>query len=104
EQEGVVPVRRVDLGVGDASRVGEQRLDDLAAAIGREPPVGHERNDEEVGLRTGQGAGKVAAMRERRIEVVERAGDQQIRVRVEVRRELLALVAQVRLDLELDVE
>ena len=37
------------------------------------------------------------------IEVVERAGDQQIGVGVEVLAELVALVAQVAFDLELDV-
>jgi hypothetical protein len=39
----------------------------------------------------------------RRIEVVERLGGQQIGVGVEVAGELVALVAQVGLDLELDV-
>jgi hypothetical protein len=39
----------------------------------------------------------------RRIEVVQRAGDQQVGVGVEVLAELVALVAQVALDLELDV-
>ncbi len=37
------------------------------------------------------------------VEVVERARDQQVRVGVEVLRELVALVAQVALDLEFDV-
>src|ERR1700704_3639083 len=48
--------------------------------------------------------GEIAAEVRRRIEVVERLGDAQIRVGVEVARELLALVAQVGLDLEVDVE
>jgi hypothetical protein len=47
---------------------------------------------------------EVAAEGARRVEVVERAGDQQVGVGVEVLAELLALVAQVALDLELDVE
>jgi hypothetical protein len=42
-------------------------------------------------------------VRERRIEVVERARDQQVGVGIEVLAELVALVAQVALDLELDV-
>ena len=40
----------------------------------------------------------------RRVEVVERAGDEQVGVGVEVLGELVALVPQVRLDLEIDVE
>ena len=40
EQEGVVAVRRVDLGVADVEPVVDQRLDDLARARRREAPVG----------------------------------------------------------------
>jgi len=40
---------------------------------------------------------------QRRVEVVERAGDQKVGVGVEVLAELVALVAQIALDLELDV-
>jgi hypothetical protein len=39
----------------------------------------------------------------RRVEVVQRARDQQVGVGVEVIAELVALVAQVALDLEFDV-
>jgi hypothetical protein len=46
---------------------------------------------------------QVAAVFARRVEVVERARDQQVGVGVEVVAELVALVAQVALDLELDV-
>ena len=49
-------------------------------------------------------AGQVAAEVGRRVEVVERLGDAQVGVGVEVGRELVALVAQVGLDLEVDVE
>ena len=48
-------------------------------------------------------ARQVAAVLARRVEVVERARDQQVGVGVEVLAELVALVAQVALDLELDV-
>jgi nitrogenase subunit NifH len=46
---------------------------------------------------------QVAAEGARRVEVVERAGDQQVGVGVEVVAELVALVAQVAFDLELDI-
>jgi hypothetical protein len=48
--------------------------------------------------------GQVAAVLARRVEVVERLGDQQVGVGVEVFGELVALVAQVGLDLEVDAE
>src|SRR5690606_41245864 len=49
-----------------------------------------------------QGPGQVAAVGGRRVEVVQRLGHQQVGVGVEAPGELLALVAQVALDLELD--
>ena len=45
EQERVVAVRRVDLGVADVAPVVDQRLDDLARARRREAPVGGEADD-----------------------------------------------------------
>ena len=101
EQERVVAVRRDDLRVRHVAVVVDQRLDDLARARRREAPVGGERDDEEPARRRRERAREVAARRERRIEIVERLGDAQVGVRVVVLGELLALVAQVRLDLEL---
>jgi hypothetical protein len=43
-------------------------------------------------------------MQARRVEVIERLGDQQVGVGVEVFAELVALVAQVGFDLEVDAE
>ena len=104
EQERVVPVRRDDFRVGHVAIVVDERLDDLARAGRSEAPVGGERDDEEPARRRGQRPREVAAGRGRRIEVVERLGDAKVRVRVVVLGELLALVAQVRLDLELGLE
>ena len=59
--------------------------------------------EQEPGARAGQRLAQVAAMAARGVEVVERARDQQVGVGVEVLGELVALVAQVALDLELDV-
>jgi len=104
EQERIVPVRRVDLGVGHVATVVQERLDDFPRARRREAPVGSERYDEKPGARGGKGPGEIVFVRRRGVEVVERPGDEQIGVRVEVLRELVALVAQVGLDLEIDVE
>ena len=103
EQEGVVAVRRVDLGIAHVEPVVDQRLDDLARARRREAPVGREADELELAARLREGRGQVAAVRARRVEIVERAGDQQVGVGVEVLAELVALVAQVAFDLELDV-
>ena len=94
-------VRRHDLRIRDVAVVVDQRLDDLARARGGEPPVRGERNDEKPALRRRERLRQISARRERRIEIVERLGDAQVGVRVEILGELLALVAQVRLDLEL---
>ena len=99
-----MPVRDHDLGVGHVAVVVDQRLDDLARARGREAPVGGERDDEEAAGRRRQRAGEAAAGGAGRIEVVERLGDAQVGVGVVVLGELLALVAQVRFDLELGRE
>jgi hypothetical protein len=104
EQEGVVAVRRVDLGVADA-----MRLSTSALTISRER-AGEKRQSvvkltsrKRFSPRAGEGARQVAAVLARRVEVVERARDQQVGVGVEVAAELVALVAQVALDLELDL-
>ena len=74
------------------------------ASAAAEAPVGLERHDEERGLGPRERLGEVAAVVGRGIVVVERLGDAQVRVGVEVAREFVALVAQVGLDLEVDVE
>ena len=102
EQEGIVAVRCRDLGVADVEPVVDERLDDLARARRREAPVGREADELEAAARPREGRRQVAAVRPRRIEVVEGAGDEQVGVGVEVLAELVALVAQVGLDLELD--
>ena len=63
EQEGVVAVRRVDLGVADVAPVVDQRLDDLARARRREAPVGREADQLEAAARRGERRGQVAAVR-----------------------------------------
>ena len=94
-------VGRVDFCIRHLAPVAHQRLHDLAGALGGKAPVGTERGEEEVGLGPGQRLCQAAVEITRRIEVVERLGDAQIRVRIVVLGELLALVAKVRLDLEL---
>lgn len=96
-------VRRVDLGVAHVATVVEQRLHQFAAARGREAPVGLEAHQQELGPGGRKRGAELAAVAARGVEVVERARDQQVGVGVEVLAELVALVAQVTLDLELDV-
>jgi len=80
EQEGVVAVRGVDLGVGDVAPVVEQRLDDLARARRREAPVRGDETTRKRARRMGERAGEVAAVVLRRVEVVQGAGDEQVGV------------------------
>ena len=93
-------VRGNDLRVRHVAPVVDERLDDLARAGRREPPVGRERHDEKPARRGGERAREIAAFRRSRIEVIERLGDAQVRVRVVVLGELLALMAKIGLDLE----
>ena len=93
-------VRRGDLRVRHVAPVVDERLDDLARARRREAPVGRERDDQKPARGGRERAREIAAGRRRRIEIVERLGDAQIGVRVVVLGELLALVAQIRFDLE----
>ena len=104
EQERVVPVCGDDLRVRDGAVVVDQRLHDLARARGSEAPVGRERDDEEAAGRGRQRPREIAAGGRGRIEVVERLGDAQVGVRIVVLGELLALMPQVRFDLELGLE
>ena len=97
-------MRCVDLGVAHVEPVVEQRLDDLAGARWGEAPIGAEAHQQELAARHRKGGAQVAAMCQRRVEVVERAGDQQVGVGVEIVAELVALVAQVAFDLELGLQ
>ena len=96
-------VRRVDLRVAHVALVVEQGLDDLAAARRCKAPVGGEADQQELGAGLGQGLAQVATMGTGRIKVIQRAGDQQVSVGVKVLAELVALVAQVTLNLKLHV-
>ena len=104
EQERVVPVRRVDFRIADVGAVVEQRFHDFARALRREAPVRGERSDEKARLCRRERARQVVAAGRGRVEIVQRARDQQIGVGVEVFGELVALMAQIGLDLEIDVE
>ena len=104
QQKGIVAVRRGDLGVAHVDAVVDQGLDDLTAAGWCKAPVGGETQQREtLAVRSGKGFGQVTSKCRGRVKVVQRAGDQQVGVGVKVFAELVALVAQVALDLELDV-
>ena len=104
EQERVVAVRRVDLRVGDVAAVVDQRLDDLARARGGKRQSVVNETTRNLHVAGASACARSPPVARRRIEVVERLGDAQVRVRVVVLGELLALVAQVRFDLELGRE
>ncbi len=55
-------------------------------------------------MRVGQRLGQVAAEFTRGIEVIERLGNQQIGIGIEILGELVALIAQVRFDFKVDAE
>src|SRR5690606_14454964 len=103
EQERIMAVWSVDLGIGDRDAIVQQRTDDFAR-IGRgKPPIRSEGSEKERGLHVGQRARQVSCVCLGWIEIVQRAGQQKIGVGVEIARELLALIAQIRLDFELDI-
>ena len=52
----------------------------------------------------GQHLRQVTAGHARRVEVIERTGDQQIGVGIEIAREFFALITQIRLDFKLDIK
>ena len=103
EQEGIVPRVAVDLGVRDVTLVVQQGEDDLARPRRREAPVGREAGDQELRLGARQCRREVAAVGVGRVEIVERFGGDQVGIRVEETGKLVALVAQIGLDLEIDV-
>ena len=81
----------------------EQGLDDCARALRRKAPVGGEGQHQEVCTCRSERPVQVVFVFACGIKVVERLGHDEVGVRVEVGRELVPLVAQVGLDLELDV-
>ena len=92
-----------ELGVTRAFAAAEEGEGELAVLFGREEPVAGEADDERIGLDGGEGFFE-GAVRLREVELVEGARDVEVRVCVEAVDEALALMAQVALDLELDVE
>jgi hypothetical protein len=98
-----VPGVAVDLRVGRRAGVVQQRKDDLARTRRRKTPVGRKTGDEETGPGARQRRRQIAVVGVGGIEVVERLGHHQIGIGVEEAGELVALIAQVGLDLEIDV-
>jgi hypothetical protein len=98
-----VAVRRVDFGVANVWPSSS------ALTISRER-AGEKRQSEvndttrNLAVAFASAADRLPPCLSRRIEIVERLGHQQVGVGIEVAGELVALVAQVGLDLELDVE
>ena len=95
QQEGVVAVGGVDFGVGHVAAVVQQRPHDFAAAGGGKAPVGGKAHEQKARLRARQRGGQAAAVGAGGVEVVQRAGDEQVGVGVEVIAEFFALVAQI---------
>ena len=102
EQKGIVPRIAVDLGVGDLALVVQQGENDLARTRRGEAPVGGEAGDEKAGLGPRQRRREVAVVGVGRVEIIERLGGDQVGVGVKESGELVALVAQIALDLKLD--
>ena len=95
--------RAVDLGIAHVAPVVQQAVDDLARTLGREAPVGGEGHHQEIGCCPRQRRWQVAAIFEGGIVVVQRLGGEQVGVGVEIAGELVALMAQVGLDLDFDL-
>ncbi|MNO74096.1 hypothetical protein D3C76_650820 [compost metagenome] len=93
-------LRCIDVQVTDVLLRRQQGVDHLPRARRGEAPVGGEGHQAEIRLDVGQRSRQVAVAGGGRVEVVQRLGHQQVGVGVEAGRELLALVAQVALDLE----
>ena len=93
----------IDFGVTDTAAVMHQRRHDFSAALGGKTPIGRKRDDQKIRFRFSQRRIKTSVRLRGRIKIVERFGRQQIRIRVEIARELLTLIAQVGLDLEVRV-
>src|SRR4029079_16544715 len=104
EQEGVIPAVGFDLHERDVRGRGIQRMHDGPVLRRREKPVGGEGDDAETGLSSAKSVGEDAAVVEREVEVIHGPRHVEIRVCVEPADESRALVAQVRLHLEIRVE
>ena len=98
-----MPVRGINLGVAHVPAVIEQRLDQFPAAFGGEAPVGGEAHEQKACAGTRQRTAQVAAEFARRVEIIQRTGNQQIRIGVEVLGKFIPLVTQIALDLEFHV-
>ena len=103
EQELVMAVRRVDFGIRHVGAVVEQGAHDFARARRRKTPVGGEGHNKKGRLRARQRLCQTVAVIGGRIEIIERARDQQIGVCIEIFGEFVTLVTQVGLDLEINV-
>ena len=90
-------------GVAGAFAGAEESLGDLAVLLGWEKPIAGEADDQRLGEHGREGLleGAVGVVE---VELVEGARDVEIRVGVEAVDERLALVPQVALDFELEVE
>ena len=76
----------------------------MAALACRIEPVAVEADEAEARGGPGEGIGQPSAMLFRKIEIIHRAGDIEIAVRVEPPGEAAALVAQIAFDLEIGIE
>ena len=103
EQEGIVAVVAGNLAVGDGPARGPCRVRRLLEVIRRIQPVGREREEQKRRVAAAEGVAERAPGRSQ-VEIVNRAGEIEQRVRVEAIHEGLALVFQVALDLELAPE
>ena len=103
EEEGVVAEVGGKFGVTGAFAGAEEGLGDLAVLLGWEKPIAGEADDQRLGEHGREGLleGAVGVVE---VELVEGARDVEIRVGVEAVDERLALVPQVALDFELEVE
>ncbi len=101
QQERIVAVRRIDFGVADRRRLSSsaRTISRLRAGAKRQSVVNLTSRKRAV-ARASAAPGRRRTPR--RVEIVERARDQQVGVGVEVIAELVALIAQVALDLEID--
>ena len=102
QQEGIVTMRRIDFSIGDAAVILDQRLHEFTTALRCKPPVGRERDQQKFCLGLGQRSGKIAIERACRIKIIQCLGNQQIGIRIKVLGKLVALIAQIRLDLEIN--
>src|ERR1700722_19320956 len=94
----------VYLDEGDGRSSSIQRMDNRARRRRRIKPIRIERDNAETRLRTFEGSCERAAVILGEIEIIARAGDVEIRIRIEPIDETRALIAQIILDLEIGVE